>query len=122
MRLRKATEFSKIPFQELYNLNNVCKVLRRAYGSKTHDNLQDALQTFCEAYPDYAELAEKPYEDIAAYHILCMMQLQDVFRVKQAQSWGEPMYTGRGNYPYDGLDADRYQYLIHHPEDIFKEE
>ena len=100
------TKFNLLPTEDTWRaVKNHCR---------TTDN-----KDFTENYPDYAEMVNQPYEDIVAFHTLIMIQLASL-GVTLVSAWTEPMYTGRGYYPFEAMDFDTYRDKVAHPEKIFQ--
>ena len=112
-------EISTIGVIQLNTLDRVLKVLRQTFGCQESKEHKALLKDFTENYPDYAEMVNQPYEDIVAFHTLIMMQLSSL-GVTLVSAWTEPMYTGRGYYPFEAMDFDTYRDKVAHPEKIFQ--
>lgn len=112
-------EISTTGVLQLNALDKVLKVLRQAFGCQENKEHKALLKDFTENYPDYAEMVNQPYEDIVAFHTLIMMQLTSL-GVQVITAWTEPMYTGRGYYPFEAMDFDIYRDKVAHPEKIFQ--
>lgn len=100
----------------LSNTDKVLKALKQTFDPAIEDN-STMRQEFIESYPDFSELAELPYEKIAAFHTLVMMQMSSL-GVSTVLAWTEPMYTGRGHKPFESFDFEAYRDCIAHPEKI----
>lgn len=112
-------EISTTGVLQLNALDKVLKVLRQAFGCQESKEHKALLKDFTENYPDYAEMVNQPYEDIVAFHTLIMIQLASL-GVQVITAWTEPMYTGRGYYPFEAMDFDIYRDKVAHPEKIFQ--
>lgn len=112
-------EISTTGVLQLNTLDKMLKVLRQAFGCQESKEHKALLKDFTENYPDYAEMVNHPYEDIVAFHTLIMMQLTSL-GVQVITAWTEPMYTGRGYYPFEAMDFDTYIDKVAHPEKIFQ--